>query len=532
MNKVIVADRIAPAGVDYLKEQDGIEVVEAYGSSPEEILQLVSDVSAIIVRSETRVDSSVFAAAPKLRVVGRAGVGIDNIDLDSATEHGVVVMNTPGGNTIATAELTFTHLLCSARPVPQAHSAVMAGKWNRKDFAGTELHEKALGVLGLGRVGTEVARRAKAFGMTILAYDPFLTTERASDLEVESVDLAELFKRADFITVHMPLTDDTRGMIDADAIATMKDEVRILNVARGGIVDEAALADALRSGKVASAGIDVFASEPLPEDSPLRSAPNIVLTPHLGASTLEAQESVGIEIASAITELLAGGMVRNAINMPSVDPHTLQVLKPYLRLGQHLGSIVQQITPARVQSLRISYWGKITDIDTLPLTRSIQRGFLLRISGENVNDVNAPMLMKRLGVQVETVSSGADSDYTELVRVEAIDSDGGTTSVDGTLIGVKHQPRLVQVNGREVEAELQGTLLMLENRDVIGIVGMLGTVLSRHGVNIANMSLSRNAVGGVALTVLQLDTNPPQACLDEIQQQEDIANVFVVRLTG
>jgi D-3-phosphoglycerate dehydrogenase len=294
--KILVADKISPKGVAYLRAQPGYEVIEAYGSSPERVLELVRDVHAIAVRSETRISAEVIAAAPLLRVVGRAGVGVDNVDVDAATERGVIVMNTPSGNTIATAELTFTHLLCGARPVPQAAASMKAGQWDRKSFGGIELFKKTLGVVGLGRIGSEVAKRAQAFGMRVLAYDPYLAPSRAKAMQVEPATLDELLAQSDYITVHMPLTDDTHYMIDEAAFAKAKKGLRIFNCARGGIIKESALVEAIKAGKVAAAGLDVFEDEPLAKDSELRSLPNVVLTPHLGASTAEAQESVGIEI--------------------------------------------------------------------------------------------------------------------------------------------------------------------------------------------------------------------------------------------
>ena len=525
--KILVADKISPTGVAYLKQQPGLEVIEAYGSKPEQVLALVKDVVAIAVRSETQITREVIAAAPLLKAIGRAGVGVDNIDVDAATERGIIVMNTPTGNTIATAELTFTHMLCGARPVVQAGASMKAGQWDRKSFSGSELLQKTLGVLGLGRIGAEVSKRALAFGMKVLAYDPYLTAARAKALNVEMVDLDALFKGADYITVHMPLTDATQYMVDEAAFAKMKKGVRIFNCARGGIIKEAALVAALKEGKVAAAGLDVFEDEPLAADHPLRQFPNVVLTPHLGASTKEAQESVGIEVAEALAEVLKGGVIRNAVNMPSVDANTLAVLRPYLDLAGRLGSILQQVAPAKIEKLRITYFGKICDFDANPLTRAIQRGYLKRISGETVNDVNAPLRLQQLGVGVETTKSSEPADYTELVQVAAIDAAGKSYEVAGTLIGTAQRPRLVHLLGHLVEVTPQGILLILRNRDVPGIVGFLGTVLGKHQVNIANMSLSRTP-GGDALAVYELDTKPSDEALKEIKSHAAILELQVV----
>jgi D-3-phosphoglycerate dehydrogenase len=525
--KILVADRISPTGVAYLKQQPGFEVIEAYGSKPEQVLALVKDVDAIAVRSETQITREVIAAAPKLKAVGRAGVGVDNIDVEAATERGVIVMNTPTGNTIATAELTFTHMLCGARPVVQAGASMKAGQWDRKTFSGSELFQKTLGILGLGRIGAEVAKRAQAFGMKVLAYDPYLTDAKAKALNVQTVTTEEIFKKSDYITVHMPLTDDTKYMVDEAAFAKMKKGVRIFNCARGGIIKESALLAALQSGHVAAAGLDVFEEEPLAADHPLRKLPNVVLTPHLGASTKEAQESVGIEVAEALAEVLNGGVVRNAVNMPSVDAHTLSVLKPYFTLGEKLGAILQQVAPDKIEKLRITYFGKINELDANPLTRAILRGYLRRISGGDVTDVNAPMRIHQLGIHVETVKSSTPADYTDLIQLAATDAGGKDFVVSGTLIGTAQNPRLVGLLGHSVEVTPMGFLLVLRNRDVPGIVGMLGTVLGKHQVNIANMSLSRSDQKE-ALAIYQLDSRPSDEALNEIRNHPAILGLQVI----
>ncbi len=528
--KILVADKISPKGVAFLRQQPGFEVVEAYGSSPEKVLELVKDVHAIAVRSETKITAAVFAAAPLLKVVGRAGVGVDNVDVEAATERGVVVMNTPAGNTIATAELTFTHLLCGARPVPQAAASMKAGQWDRKSFSGIELFKKTLGVVGLGRIGGEVAKRAQAFGMRVLAYDPYLAPSRAKAMQVEAVTLDELLAQSDYITVHMPLTDDTKYMIDEAAFAKCKKGLRIFNCARGGIIKEAALLAALKSGQVAAAGLDVYEDEPLAKDSEFRTLPNVVLTPHLGASTAEAQESVGIEIAEQIADVLAGGVIRNAVNMPSIDAGALKILGPYLDLGAKLGTLVQQIAPAQIATLRITYWGKIGELDSNSVTRAIERGFLRRISGEEVNFVNAPVVLQRLGIQAEVVKSNTDSGYTDLIAVEAIAADGTSHSAQGTLTGKGNQPRIVGINGREVEVAAEGKLLVLENIDQPGMVGAVGTILGKAKVNIADMSLSRLTPGGTAYMVVRVDNEPGEAARAEIKGHPAIKLAKFVQL--
>lgn len=527
--KILIADRISPKGVEYLRNCDGFEVVEAYGSSPEQILSLVKDVHAIAVRSETQITLEVIEAAPLLKAVGRAGVGVDNIDVEAATNRGVVVLNTPSGNTVATAELTFTHLLCGARPVPQASSTMRAGNWDRKSFSGSELFRKTLGIIGLGRIGGEVAKRAQAFGMKVVAYDPFLAPSRAKTLQVEGVDLDVLLRDSDYITVHMPLTDATRYLLDEAAFEKMKQGVRVYNCARGGIIKESALIAALQSGKVAAAGLDVYEEEPLAEDSLLRKLPNVVLTPHLGASTKEAQESVGLEVAESLVEALRGGVIRNAVNMPSTDAATLKVIGPYLALGTRLGTLVQQMAPRSIEKLKVTYWGKVIDLDANSLTRSIIKGYLTQISGVNVNFVNAPVVLERLGIQLDVTKSNLESDYTELVQVEALMGDTVCSSAAGTLIGKVSTPRIVQINGREIEASPEGILLVLENRDEPGIVGALGSILGKEQINIGSMSLSRTEVGGTALTVISLDSVPTKEAMDEIHEHDAVRNALLVK---
>lgn len=528
--KILVADRISPLGVEYLQKQDGFEVVEAYGSSPEKVLELVGDVSAIIVRSDTKVTKEVMAGAPLLKAVGRAGVGVDNIDIEAATEKGVIVMNTPGGNTIATAELTFTHMMCGTRAIVRGATGMREGKWERKELKGSELRAKTLAVLGFGRIGAEVAKRAQAFEMEVIAYDPYLTEDRAKEMEVEKVELEDAFSRADYLTVHMPLTDETRNMVDEDAFSKMKDGVRVFNCARGGIIKETALAEALKSGKVAAAGLDVYEQEPLPEDHEFRSIENLNLTPHLGASTAEAQESVGVEIAEAVAEVLQGGRIRNAINMPSIDPKDIEVLKPYLDLCHRMGGFARQAAMGTVSSIHITYWGGIVDFDAVPLTRAVLKGWLSGIAGdEGINDVNAPHKIKALGINVETIKSSSSADYSELIEVKTVSSDGEEQSVRGTLLGRGNDPRIVEVDGRAIEVRPVDVLLVVRNVDKPGIVGKLGTILGDCEVNIANMSLSRAEDREWALTICELDHEPPESALQALVEDPDIREARISR---
>lgn len=532
--KILVADKISSTGVDFLKSQEGFEVIEISDLPKDErakkLMELAPEVSGIIVRSDSKITKEVLKNAPKLKAVGRAGVGVDNIDIPAATDHGVVVMNTPGGNTIATAELTFTHMLCGARPVPQAAASMREGRWDRKVLGGSELREKTLGICGMGRIGSEVAKRAKSFEMEIIAYDPFLTEAKADSMGVEPVELEELLSRSDYITVHMPLTEKTKYMFDEAAFAKMKDGVRVFNCARGGIIKESALLDALNSGKVAAAGLDVYESEPPAEDHPLRKHPNVNLTPHLGASTQEAQESVGIEIAHAIADAVRGGEIRNAINMPSLDASTIEKVGPYLDLCSKLGLFVQQLALDKIESLTITYYGKVVDLDANSLTRGVLKGFLQNISGSNVNFVNAMVLVERLGVGVEVVRSSAETDFTELIKIEAKCHNGETVSIEGTLMGKGNSPRVVGINGRDLEVEPCGYLLVIANSDAPGIVGQVGTIIGDAGVNIASMSLSRNEIGGIALNIAGLDSPLDKETMEKIHAIKAIKQAKLVHL--
>lgn len=524
--KVLVADPISPKGVELLKNE-GFETVEAYGSTPEQVKELIKDADAVIVRSETKITADVLARAKQLKAVGRAGVGVDNIDIPAASEKGVVVMNTPTGNTIATAELTFTHMLCGTRPISQANASIHNGVWDRKSFKGTELKNKTLAVLGMGRIGAEVAKRAMAFGMKVIAYDPFLTEARAKTLGVEIVELQDAFKRADYITVHMPLTEATKYMLDEKAFEMMKKGVRVFNCARGGIIKESALVEALKSGKVAAAGLDVYESEPLAKDSPLRDFPNLVLTPHLGASTKEAQESCGIEVAEVIADALKGGAIRNAINKPSIDAESMKQISPYITLCEKLGQFIQQISQERVKKLTIKYFGKLGNIDNKLLTLAVQKGYLSKIS-ENANDVNAPAKIKHLGIEVESINSNAETDYSELVEVAAICENGATHSAAGTVMGKSAKPRIVRVNSHNVELNpLSKCVILLLNDDKPGMVGTIGTIIGKYGCNIANMTLSRAEDGPFALSIYELDTTPSS---DAVAELNALDNVNVVRV--
>ncbi len=531
--KIIICDPISPKGIALLQQRPEFQVVVLPKRLSEaELIPLVADATALVVRSETKVTKAIIAAAKQLRVVGRAGVGVDNVDIEASTQNGVVVMNTPGGNTITTAELTFTMLLSLARKVPQAHATMIAGKWDRKLFQGVELAGKTLGVLGMGRIGTEVAKRAIAFGMRVVAYDPYLTEDRAKAIGAEfAPEVDNVYREADFITVHMPVTKETKEMLNAAAFSKMKPGVKIVNCARGEIICEADLIAALESNKVAGAALDVFAVEPLPAEHPYRKQANLILTPHLGASTEEAQEKCGIEVAEVIAGYLLTGEVRNAVNLPYLDAKTYEQVKPYLPLGEALGKLLAQLTPASADKLHITYGGNarlLPNID--PVSRAIIRGFLSTSNLKDVNNVNVRSVAQSIGITVEEKKSDEPVTFNEWVHVQAFSGGKKLVSAGGTFFGSPNNPRIVRLFSQSVEIPVTGTLLMLNNADKPGIVGLLGTLLAKHGVNIASMSLSRDTCGGLALTVLSLDSVPPLAMLEELKKDHDISNVKVVKL--
>jgi len=531
--KVLVCDPISPKGIALLQQRPEFEVVVLPKPLSEaELLPVVRDVAAMVVRSETKVTAKVIEAAPQLKVIGRAGVGIDNVDVEAATQHGVVVMNTPAGNTITTAELTFAMIMNVARKIAQAHGTMVAGKWDKKQFQGTELFGKTLGVLGVGRIGSEVAKRAIAFGMKVVGYDPFLPEARARAMGVELAgELDQVYRDADFITIHLLATEQTRGMLNTAAFAKMKPKVCVVNCARGEIIVESDLIAALDSGKVAAAGLDVFAEEPLPADHPFRKHPGITLTPHLGASTQEAQEKCGIEVAEVIAGYLLTGEVRNAVNLPYLDAKTYEQVRPYLVLGEKLGKLVAQLARGQVDRLHVTYGGKAQELPNIdPITRAILMGFLSRAAVKDLNNVNVRSMASTLGLTVEEKRSNEPVTFNEWLHLQAFRGQEKISSAGGTFFGSPDNPRVVRVFSQPTEIVPSGVVMLLKNKDRPGIVGYLGTLMGKHKVNIASMSLSRDTAGGHALTALNLDSVPPREVLDEIQKDPDISDVNVVEL--
>ncbi|SDG86442.1 phosphoglycerate dehydrogenase [Roseospirillum parvum] len=500
MPKVLVSDKLSPSAVAVFKER-GVDVDVKTGLTPEELLEVIGAYDGLAIRSATKVTAQVLEKAHRLKVVGRAGIGVDNVDVPEATQRGVVVMNTPYGNAITTAEHAIAMMFALARQIPEANASTHAGKWEKSRFMGVELTGKVLGVIGCGNIGSIVAERAVGLRMRVIAFDPFLSAERAVDLGVEKVELDELIGRADIITLHTPLTDKTRGILDADAISRMKPGVRIVNCARGGLVDEAALKAALESGHVAGAALDVFAEEPA-KDNPLFGMANVVCTPHLGASTSEAQENVAIQVAEQISDFLTSGAVTNALNMPALSAEDAPRLRPYMKLCEQLGSFAGQITETSLKGVRIEYQGDVANLNTTPLTAVILQGLLSPLL-DSVNMVNAPVIAKSRDIEVKQTKSESCENYHSLIRLEVI-TERQTRSVEGSLFGGT-LPRLVRINDIPVEAELAPNMIYMVNEDTPGIIGRLGSALAEAGINIASFHLGRQTVGGQAICLVQVD---------------------------
>ena len=523
--RVLVSDPIAREGIDLLRA--GAEVDVATGLSKEDLIARIPEYDALVVRSETKATADVLAAATRLKVIARAGVGVDNIDVEAATRKGVIVINSPEGNTVAAAEQTLALLLAVARNTPQAHQSLKAGRWERVKFLGVEIYNKVLGIIGLGKIGGHVARCAMGLGMRVVVSDPYVTEEHAQRLGVELVDIPHLLACADFITIHAPLTKDTRHMIGDSQFDRMKTGVRLINCARGGIVDEAALLRAIESGKVAAAALDVFEQEPLPADSPLLGANALITTPHLGASTREAQVNVAVDVCEQVLEILQGRPARSAVNMPSVSAEALGRLEPFLLLAEKLGRIQAQLAEGRIGVVEVTYSGDLADFETAPLTRALLKGLLERvISG--VNYVSAPIIAESRGIRVTEIRSAASEDYTSLLTV-SVRTEKKQVAVAGTLFG-KHDIRIVSLDGYRVDVEPEGYVLFMLHRDRPGVIGHVGTLLGQHNINIAGMNVGRKAVRGNAMMALKIDEPMPPHLLQEIGRMAEVYSVNLVEL--
>ncbi len=524
--KVLVSDNISPKCIEILKKS-GLEVDVKTGMKPEELKACIGNYHGLIIRSATKVTSEIINAAANLKVIGRAGSGLDNVDRVAATKKGIVVMNTPGGNTITTAEHSIALMVALARQIPQATISMKSHKWEKKKFMGVELFNKTLGIIGIGNIGSQVAKRAQGLAMNVIAYDPFFSEDKAKAMGVEKVDIKELFRRSDFITIHTPLTPETRNMINKETIKKMKLGVRIINCARGGIINEKDLYDALVTGKVAGAALDVFEKEP-PEDNPLITLNNVISTPHLGASTKEAQENVAVAVAEQVVDYLIHETIRNAVNFPSIPSDQVARLQPYINLAEKLGGFAAQIFKGGVTEITIEYRGEASEINIAPVTIAAIKGFLTPILEETVNFVNALFIAKERGIEVKETKSTDAGDYQSmiLIRLKAKDKEN---YLAGTLFS-KKDPRIVAIDNFKVEIVPDGDLLFIYNNDKPGVIGNIGTLLSKNNINIARMHFGRETVGGRAISVVTIDTPATPQIIEEIKRLPNILSIKQITL--
>ena len=514
--RVLISDALSPAAVQIFKDR-GIDVdfQPALGKDKEKLAAIIGDYDGLAIRSATKVSAKILENAKKLKVIGRAGIGVDNVDIPAATARGVIVMNTPFGNSITTAEHAISLMLALARQIPEADASTRAGKWEKNKFMGVEIFSKTLGIIGCGNIGSIVADRAIGLRMKVIAFDPFLSEERARDLGVEKVELDELFKRADFITLHTPLTDKTKNIVDAAAMQKMKKGVRIVNCARGGLVDEAALAEALKSGQVAGAAFDVFVEEPATQ-SPLFSLPNVVCTPHLGAATSEAQENVALQVAEQMSDYLLRGAISNAVNFPSISAEEAPKLKPFVALADKLGSFAGQLTENAIKEIQITYEGAVAQLNIKALTSAVLSGLLRPMLGNDVNVVSAPLVARERGMAVEETTRDAAGDYDSLITVTVMTEKqkrwvSGTVFADG-------RPRIVDIKGIRMDAEFGPSMIYITNLDKPGFIGRFSSTLGEAGINIATFHVGREAPGGNAIALIEIDGELPPAVLEKVKR--------------
>ena len=526
--KILVTDSLAPEGLEIFKNADGFEVDVKIGLKPDELKKICHAYDGWVIRSGTKITADLIEAATNLKVIGRAGVGYENIDADAATKKGIVVMNTPGGNNVTTGEHTIALMMALARHIPQAVASLKSGKWDRNKFVGVEMCNKTIGVIGLGNVGRIVAERAAALRMKVIGYDPFIAAENIARMGVEPGTLDDIYTKADFITVHVPLTTDTQGLINKAAFAKMKRGVRIINCARGGIVDESDLAEAIQQGRVAGAALDVYVDEPPPPDHPLLRLDQVITTPHLGASTDEAQLNVAIAVAEQMVDFLAKGVVRYAINVPSVSPELLHVLRPYLTLAEKLGSLHAQMAGVLPNEVQVEYRGDVTQYNIAPLTLAVLKGLLSPVMEFAVNYVNAPILARERGIKIVESKGEEATDFASSIIVRAKNGKE-SLEVEGAIFAAKH-PRIVRVNSFYLEAVPEGYILVLQNKDVPGVVGAVGTILGNHGLNIAGMELGRSEKGGNAISFTHVDESVSKKALDELRALPQIVSATLVKL--
>ena len=527
MPKILVSDPIDQVGIDILSQVATVDV--RTNLSPEELIQVIPEYDAIMIRSGTKVTQAAILAGKNLKIIGRAGVGVDNVDVPTATRQGIVVVNSPEGNTIAAAEHALAMMLSLSRYIPDANASIKSGKWDRKSFTGVEVYKKTLGIMGLGKIGSHVATVARAMGMRLLAYDPFLTNERAEQLGVSLVEIEILLRESDYITLHLPKTKETQHLINAESLAIMKPTARIINCARGGIIDEAALATALQNGTIAGAAIDVFENEPLEDDSPLRQiGSRLILTPHLGASTEEAQANVAIDVAEQIRDVLLGLPARAAVNIPGLGPDVWQKLKPYLQLAEMLGNLVGQLAGGRVDTLDVRLQGEIANSESQPIVVAALKGLLSTALRERVNFVNASIEAKERGIRVTETRDASIEDYTGSLRLTAKGSQG-EQSVTGALLA-KEEIRITSINDFPINVAPTHHMLLTLHRDMPGIIGKIGSLLGSFNVNIASMQVGRRLVRGDAVMVINIDDPLPTSLLEEIVHVQGVREAFVVNL--
>ena len=526
--KVLVSDNFSAEGLRVFEDAHGIEVQYRPGISPADLLEAVSDVDALVVRSGTQVTEDVFQAAHHLKVIGRAGIGVENIDLAAANRKGVVVMTTPFGSTTTTAEHTIAMLLAMARQIPQASYSTKSGQWDKHRFLGVEVSGKTLGVIGAGKIGRLVIERALALKMQVIVYDPYLAAEMVHQIGAELVEFEELLGRADFITLHIPLNSETQDLLDADTLALAKPGCRIINCAIGGLLNESALAEAIRSGRIAGAALDVFAKEPPSPDNPLLALDQVICTPHLRAATIDAQVNVTVQMARQISDFLLKGVVVNALNVPSINSDLLAVIRPYLELSERLGSFAAQMYGRGLQSVTVEYAGEVTDHPTGTLTMALLKGLLTPMIGSMVNYINAPHLARERGIRVIEASSSVAEGYTNMIRLTVTGSTG-EHSVCGALFGADDY-RIVRVDGHHVEAVPEGHILCLYNDDRPGMVGFIGQLLADAGINIAMMNLSRRKIQGRAISLINVDSRIPESVLNHLRDNEHILEAVQVQL--
>lgn len=523
--RILVSDPLPQDIIDSLRKEAHVEV--ATGLSPADLKAKLAGFDALIVRSQSKVTADVIAGATGLRVIGRAGVGVDNIDVDAATSRGIMVINSPEGNTISAAEHTFGMLLAASRWIAQAHASMRRGEWDRKSFTGFELYNKTLGIVGFGRIGREVAERALAFRMKILAYDPFITEEFAKERGAEIATLDDLLRRSDFVTLHMPKTAETEGLINAERLALMKKTAILVNCARGGVVDETALYEALKNKQLGGAGLDVYAQEPL-GPSPLLELPNLVSTPHLAASTHEAQERVAVDVAEQILEVLRGGAPRSAVNIPYVPPEAMSFLKPYLNLAERMGKFACSLMDGAVTAVAVKYTGEVVECDTRFLTKALLKGLLSAGSPEGVNYVNATVVARTQGIHVSESTSGESETYASHIEV-SVRSANRERRLGGTIFGAQ-EARIVEMDGYALSVGLSGTKLIMWQTDRPGVVGSVGSLLGNHDINIAEMQLGRSGPRTKAVMIMSIDEMPDEAVLGEVRKIDGITDVRLVQM--